>query len=52
MLVKRAAEIQIREMIESLQRQVAVQYAALGVLEGVGYCDFFVENGGDGKPFS
>ena len=49
--MKKAAQIQIRQMISSLQQQVAAQHAALGILSGSDYCDFFVENGGDGKPF-
>src|SRR5256885_1858539 len=40
----------VERIVESLRRQAEQLQAAIAATDG-GYCDFFVENGGDGKPF-
>lgn len=38
-------------IVGSLKQQAAFSIAAAGLATGTDYCDFFVENGGDGKPW-
>lgn len=47
----KASQAILKQMVTSLSQSAAVQQAALGMVKDDGYCDFFVENGGDGKPF-
>lgn len=47
----KASQAILKQMVTSLKQSAAIQQAALGMVNGDGYCDFFVENGGDGKPF-
>jgi hypothetical protein len=41
----------VARLIGELQAQAKYAIAAAGVAQGGDYCDFFVENGGDGKPW-
>jgi hypothetical protein len=47
----KASQAILKQMVTSLSQSAAIQQAALGMVKDDGYCDFFVENGGDGKPF-
>lgn len=47
----KASQAILKNMVTSLKQSAAVHQAALGMVSDDNYCDFFVENGGDGKPF-
>lgn len=41
----------VGRIAEMLNNSARISFAAAGIASGADYCDFFVENGGDGKPF-
>lgn len=41
----------VAKIIVGLENQAKFARAAAGIASGDDYCDFFVENGGDGKPW-